>query len=229
MKIRRVSPDAERLTAIVEMARALEEKKDRKKYSLGIEFALAELVRSEMRRIAQDEPTNFGNRDILEKATDRALEQVHEALHRKQVNIDLQKYASTVREKLKFPAKEMQQLSNNLVQSRRIQKLGAKEELAADSGIHCIIHELGLREAIQGLLAEPIGDTRDLNIDGLREQREWRLNGDWFPFELLVEQFVFVIDDDGSVFVSTANLPIDLKDHAGALLRRVIDRLYAYA
>ena len=155
------------------------------------------------------------------------MHHVNESLRGHRLSIDLGKYADTVRDKLRFPAKEMQDLANNLAESRREHKLGAKEEVAADSGRHCIVHELGLREAIQGLLAEPTDDCHELNIDGLREQGSWRLQGEWFPYELITEDFVFVIDDDGSVFVSTENLPPELREKANGLLRRVVDLLYA--
>jgi len=226
MKIKRISVDAERLAAIVEMAGALVQRNDRKKYALSLEFALAELVRSEMRRIAQ-QPHGGGGRDLLDLALDRVMRHVNESLRGHQLNIDLGRYASTVRDKLRFPAKEMQDLADNLAESRRVHKLGDKEEVAADSGRHCIVHELGLREAIQGLLAEPNDDCHELDIDELREEANWRLQGEWFPYELLAERFVFVIDDDGSVFVSTENLPPELREKASRLLRRVVDRLYA--
>jgi len=226
MRIKRISVDAERLAAIVEMAGTLVQRDDRKKYALSLEFALGELVRSEMRRIAQ-QPHLARGRDILDLALDRVMHSVNESLRGHRLNIDLGRYATTVRDKLRFPAKEMQDLAENLAESRRVHKLGATEEIAADSGRHCIVHELGLREAIQGLLAEPTDDCHELNIDGLREKAPWRLQGEWFPYELIAEGFVFVIDDDGSVFVSTENLPPELREKASGLLRRVVDRLYA--
>jgi len=120
----------------------------------------------------------------------------------------------------------MQELGEKLTESRSLQKLGAKEELAADPTRRFDIYPLGLREAIYGLLAKPTGDY-EWDIDGLREQEDWQLQGDWFPYELIVDEFIFVIDDDGSIFVSTANLPRELREKAGGLLQRVIRRLYA--
>lgn len=225
MKTKRISVDAEQLRAIIEIAAALVDRNDKKKYALSLEFTLTELVRSEMRRIAQQPHSVYGI-DLLDHALDTVMHHVNDSLRGHSLNVDLGKYAKTVRDKLRFPAKEMEGLAGNLAASRREHKLGGKEELAADSGRHGIVHELGLREAIQGLLAEAKEDCRELNIDGLREQESWRIFGEWFPYELIAEEFVFVIDDDGSVFVSTENLPPEAREKASRLLRRVVDILY---
>src|SRR5262249_33297889 len=144
MKLQRTSANVERLEAIAEMAAGLVEKRDERKYSLGIEFALAELVREEMRSAAEREGSFPDGQELLDVATKRVLARVAETLRKKQIEIDLKKYTAAVREKLVFPAREMQHLADRLSDSRRSERLGAKEELVSDSGRQFVIHELGL-------------------------------------------------------------------------------------
>lgn len=226
MKIQRPSANTERLEAIAEMAAALVEHGDQKKYSMGIEFALAELVRDEMRTLAQAERWLPNASQLLDLAVDSVMERVEVALGHRRIGLDFKKYIAAVREKLAFPAKEIQKLSAQLGESRQTHKLGSKEELVSDAGSHLVVHELGLRDAIQGLLVEASEDRTELNLDNLREQPNWRLQGEWFPYELYADDFIFVIDDDGSIFVSTANLPLELRHRASELLRRIADLLY---
>jgi hypothetical protein len=43
----------------------------------------------------------------------------------------------------------------------------------------------------------PPADCEGMDIDVLSRQSRWEIRGDWFPFEVLVKEFVFVVDDDG--------------------------------
>lgn len=99
-------------------------------------------------------------------------------------------------------------------------------EVRSDSGRRFVIRELGLRETIDGVLIEPTAECEELNVDALAEQPAWELRGEWFPYELFADGFVFVIDDDGSVFVSTANLPTEFREKALELIRIIAEILY---
>lgn len=226
MKIRRTSADADRIKSIADMAMALARSDARKQYSVGVEFSLAELIRDEMRSIARQQRHLPSSTDLLGLAVERVTGKVEAALNREVIHLDLGKYIANVRKKLRFPAKEIHALSEKLAESRNVEKLGEKEDAVSDSGRHYVIHELGLREAIQGILVEPAEDCREINIDLLSEQPSWQVHGDWFPYEVFAEEFVFVIDDDGSIYVSTANLPHELREKARALIRDMANLLY---
>jgi len=227
MKIPRPSTNAERLEAIVEMAAALVLNGDEKKYSMAFEFALAELVREEMRKLAQANQRLRDDRQLLAEAFEQVLGRVKASLGKRQLELNLKKYISAVREKLAYPAKEIQQLSRELVESRQLLRLGSKAEVGTEDGSHLMIHELGLRDSIQGLLVEALENRTELNLDNLRERSDWTIQGEWFPYELYVDDFVFVIDDDGSIFVSTENLPWELRHRASDLLKQIADLLYS--
>lgn len=226
MKTHRTSADADKIRTIVQIIRALRQNNDRKKYSSSLEFALADLVRDEMRSIAQRERRFPRSADLLGVAIERVTGTIEKALDGENIGVDLNKYIAKVRTTLTYPAKEIQCLGEKLAESRHIDKLGAKQDVIAESGCEFVVHELGLREAIQGLLVEPAEQCQEINVDVIRDQRDWRVEGEWFPYEVFAEEFVFVIDDDGSIFVSTRNLPPELRQKANRLLRQLAELLF---
>ncbi len=211
--------------SIVALARAAANMQDSKTYSISLEFALTELVREEMRRMAQQELPRGAAKELLRAALSRVTTRVEKTLETEQVRFDLSKYERRVREKLAFPAKEIRNLGEELSKSRSESRLGAKEELISDRGRRFVVHELGLREAIQGLLVEATDQVQEIDVDLLPGQR-WQIEGEWFPYEVHADEFVFVIDDDGSIFVSTANLPGELREKASRMIRQIADALY---
>lgn len=226
MKIRRALEGKNRIDCIIDMARVVAQSRDKRSYSLRVEFALTEIVRDEMRAIAQQEQPRARTGDLLQVAVTRVAGSIDDSLEEHNIVFDLEKYVRKVQEKLSFPAREIQTLGERLAESRGIARLGRKEDADSESGRRYTIHELGLREAIQGLLVEPSQQVQELDIDAVREQTQWHVEGEWFPFEVTIEELVFVIDDDGSIFVPTANLPGELQQRVRNMIRRVADVLY---
>ena len=226
MKTKRRIGTHELFESIVTLARAAANAQGSKTYSVSLEFALTELVREEMRRMAQEERPRGTANDLLRASLSRVTTRVEEILATGQVRFDLSKYERQVCEKLAYPAKEIRSLGEELSKSRSERRLGAKEELVSDRGRRCVVHELGLREAIQGLLVEATEQVQEIDVDLLRAEHRWQVEGEWFPYEVHADEFVFVIDDDGSIFVSTANLPVELREKATRMIRQIADVLY---
>jgi hypothetical protein len=68
--------------------------------------------------------------------------------------------------------------------------------------------------------------VQEIDVELLLGQQRWQIEGEWFPYEVHADEFVFVIDDDGSIFVSTANLPGELREKASRMIRQIADALY---
>ncbi len=41
--------------------------------------------------------------------------------------------------------------------------------------------------------------VQELNVDAFRDREEWNVEGDWFPYEVFVDEFILVVDDDGRI------------------------------
>ena len=64
-----------------------------------------------------------------------------------------------------------------------------------------------------------------MDLDALSAR--FPLEGEWFPYEVTVEDMVFVVDDDGTVFVSTENFPREVRERARAMLEEIAALLYS--
>jgi hypothetical protein len=82
-----------------------------------------------------------------------------------------------------------------------------------------------LLESIEGLLATPTENVTALNIDGIRQA--FPTQGEWFPFEVSLDNFLFVVDDDGAIFISTENFPKEVLDRARTILHKLAEMLYS--
>jgi hypothetical protein len=123
-------------------------------------------------------------------------------------------------------AKEMSGLTRKLIESKGRKRIGEKTPVSTvDARRHYDVLELGLLESVQGLLAIPAPDVGALDVDGIRQA--YPTEGDWFPFEVRVDDLLFVIDDDGSLFISTENFPRDVLGRAKLALHHLAEKLYS--
>jgi len=114
-------------------------------------------------------------------------------------------------------------LASKLEQSKVDQRLGDR---ATDRTNRFRIHQLGLRDAISGILIEPLRQSKELQIWEQPWRSHWEIVGDWFPFKISVGGFIFVLDDDGSIYVTTENLPADIREKAKAIATEIADVVY---
>lgn len=85
----------------------------------------------------------------------------------------------------------------------------------------------------EGLLIYPILDDLDellINLEDL--PNGFQLSGEqdsYFPFEIVFEEFLFILDDDGTIFTYVENFTHDLFLRAGKLLINLATQIYYYA
>lgn len=212
------------IKAIVEMAEIVSGLDEVPPYVMTIGFAIGELVRQELRAITQEgEP--LPNRDnLLQRAMQRVNGYLSERLQSRAIAFDLSSYEAEVRTQLEPVASEMQSLSWELAKSKQDRRVSAREDAVAASMAKYQLSEIGLRDAPEGLLAEPLAATTVANVEAIVDN--WRVEGEWFPYEIHCEDFIFVLDDDGSLFVSIENLPASVRPRAVKLLHALANRLY---
>lgn len=202
------------------------ENHEKDSYSSNIDFGLSELVRFYIRKIAQEtEYFNEREETLLAQAMKIADNRLREDLRNNEIRFNLNNYFKNISEKLKYVAQEVEGLRENLLRSKREQRVGRRQRLIEASRIPIEITEMGLSGFIDGLLAKPIlnsSEGYDIDLENL----EYPVEGDWFPFEVKIEDFVFTIDDDGTIFVSVENLPPRLVSQAKEILQVLANQLY---
>ncbi|MBD2094070.1 hypothetical protein H6F90_02735 [Trichocoleus sp. FACHB-591] len=192
-------------------------------YSSAVEFGLTELVKEQMRRIAQENNTQRWG-DALELALLDVRQKVEKRLAEHNIRFDLKPHLGGIETALKYPGKEVTELRGKLARSRGTNRIGERKRIASEAQAPFEITEVGLQNSIEALIAAPVGKVYELNLEEVWQSYE--VEGDWFPFQFVVEELEFVIDDDGTVFISTENFPEKLLVEARETLVLLAERLY---
>ena len=224
MNIQIISEDEFILRNMSEIAEA-QNRSDKSTYSSTYEYGLTELVRIYMRDIAQDSNKYIQSDKILiDEAYNKATSEIHKRTgvdfkDKKAVNL-----YENINKKLKYTAKEITSLKENLETSKQVERIGKRQRLLGPESSPYEIIELGLKDRIEGLLAVPL--VKDFDIDFDRANDRFEIKGDWFPFEIKISEFVFALDDDGSIFTSTENFPEPVFKDAYEQLHEIAQTIY---
>ena len=202
-----------------------EENLEKDRYSNNIDFGLSELVRFYIRKIAQDTKYVYEQEvNLLSQAMRMTEYKLKEKLGNTS-KFNFNKYFRNIEPKLRYVAQEVKELRLNLIRSQREQRVAIRHRLSESSRIPIEITELGLSGFIDGLLDKAfLNNSEGYNIN--LENLECPVEGEWFPFEVMIEDFVFTIDDDGTIFVSVENLPQRLVLRAKEMLQVIANHLY---
>jgi hypothetical protein len=200
----------------------------RKKYSLmpSVAFAVEETVKQTMRQLAQDSRSPRTWNDLLRQAVDLSREALEVSVSERSERFDIEPYLRDAQASLKPIAREIHRLQQNLLKSRAAKRVHEKSFLSdqeESSTLPFDITPIGLLDSVDGYLASPISASGEMNLDAVAET--FTLVGEWFPYEIFVDDMVFVIDDDGSVYVSTENFPRETREHARRILERIANLL----
>lgn len=208
--------------SIVERIRTLVLKEEAQIYSSTIEVALAELVREQMVTLARRHVSDSSQPNLLEQAIRLTETNLLERLNH---YFDFEPYFEMVREKMKTSAQEITKLQEQLKEARFQERIGFSERIDDDVAVPFEIVEIGLRDALEGLVAIPLAEQGCyLNLEEIKNSYE--VEGAQFPFQIATENFVFIIDDDGRIFVSTDNFSNSLIEDARGMLTHLARRLY---
>jgi hypothetical protein len=227
MKVKVASEKEFILKRISEIAE-LQKNSEKSSYSSTYEYGLAELVRIHMREIAQEPNTYIRNGTMLvDEACKRTSSEIKE---RNNLNFDGKQATNLydgITKQIKYAAKEISQLKNNLKTSQISERIGKREQVSSPETPPFELIEIGLKDKIEGLLALPL--IKEFDIDLGRIKNNFEVKGDSFPFEITDGEIVFVLDDDGSVFTSTENFPGHVLEKTYHKLRELAQTIYFQA
>ncbi len=221
MSLQVLSPERFILSRLEEQVRFLREQ-DTEPYSLGIEFGIAELVRMRMRELAQVREER--EVVILERSLETVEATLNEWCARTELVYDFTPYFSGVRKGLKFAAKEISELSRQLALSRQSERVASRERITDCAAIPLEIVQVGLRNAIESLMVIPLAEEFELDLEGVRQVYEFR--GEWFPYQVSIESFGLLLDDDGTILVATVSLSEASVWRAREALLTLAEQLY---
>lgn len=195
-------------------------------YSNSIEYALLELIRIQLRQMAQSREDGIAKGWLFEAALRSVFATVETALEKDRMGCDLSAYEAQAIKQLKPAASELETLSNALSKSRHQGKLVPLIAHDIENESRFELRRLGFAESVDGLLVVPSESVQEIDIQRLQSLPNCRIDGKWFPYEVHQGDFMFVIDDDGSIFVSVENLPPRIMAEAQKQLEAIAKALY---
>lgn len=183
--------------------------------------AISELIKLEMRECASaDDPGGLYSGETL---LHRAIDRVQAKLRGATPNFEFAEYVSAAERQLRGPAMELAELQGKLRESKELASVG--DETIVDGLQPYRVKELGLKGAIEGVLTYPLGDVVEIDLDRLRQT--YSVEGEWFPFQVMSNDCTFILDDDGSLFISTKYLSDVMMKEAKLMLGQIAKVLYS--
>jgi hypothetical protein len=228
MPIKYVSQDQFIIESLVKMVSTLGDgsASENRRYNSTIGFGLDEVVRQNLRRIAQSQKLVGSWDDMLEDAIQESAEQLRREIDSHGLRFDAEPYLRNTRNSLASAAKEIVGLNRKLIESKERKRIAEKTPVTTtDNRRQYEVSELGLLDSVEGLLATPTVGVTSLNIEKMQET--FLCEGKWFPFEVRVDDLLFIVDDDGAIFVSTENFPNEALERAKGVLHRLAQILYS--
>jgi len=167
-----------------------------------IEFALAEAVKDHLRESARKGVVTSSGRTFLNNAIAEVGLGLKEELG---YIFDTTRYFDRIKKKLSFPSKFISERLEDYDRFKGDAEIAPSREEVLESGVAIEIVHVGFHDAIEGLFLSPCSPWEDLRIEDLSD--EYRIDGDNFPFEIWLDSMNYVLDYDGTIFVSTEHLP----------------------
>ena len=195
-------------------------------YSGTIEDCLTELVRVKLRSLAAAGEQERRLTGLLEQAIYVVEEQLLERFRQHDLPpFDLEPYLKSVQVALKFPGQEIQGMQARLRQAQQQEQVRPRRQVEVETAVPFEIIELGLQHGqLQGLVVKPLVPQCDLNLEWVRQ--EFAIEGEWFPYALFVEEFVFLLNAEGMITLDTGSFTSGRVERAYEAIEQLARQLY---
>lgn len=202
--------------------------RESKEYSNILNYSIDELTKINMRKIAEEDDYGRHDTEILSEAISLSKATLNQESKKHNLDIDFSGYFKETEKSLEPVAKEISRLRGKLFTSRKEKRIGGKEMVSMIETDHRTtfdIVEIGLKESIDGLFSIPPIESFEFDIE--RTRKYFNMAGEWFPFEITIDDFKFILDDDGTIFVSVENYPDNLIEKARVSLQDLANKIYS--
>lgn len=132
-------------------------------------------------------------------------------------------YWPQVRERLKQPANQLEELQARLINPLQRQERPGRErvEVGVDVPFELLhLPEVGL------LVAVPARERCYLDLERVQAREDWVVSGEYYPFEIQVAEWTFVVSSAGEAIVWVRNFPDSLIGQVRETLKEVAQTLY---
>lgn len=194
-------------------------------YSNIINYSIDELTKINMRKIAEDDYYSGSDKEILSESISLTKSSLDKECKKYNLDVDFSDYFAETKKNLKPVANEISSLRNKLITSRIEDRIGKKEEVLSEIDQFAFdVIEIGLKGSIESLISIPRSESFEMDIERIKSN--YNMTDDWFPFEIKINHSTFILDDDGTIFVSVDNLPEELAEKLRERLEDLANKIY---
>ncbi len=199
--------------------------KDPGSYSNIINYSIDELIKINIIKTARGTDGNVSKRDILDESIELTELSILEEGERHNMHSDVRKYFDDAQTKYGPLSNEISKLKQQLFASKEDERVGEIFSIVTESQFPYEVGEIGLKDSIEGLILTPFPDS--FQIDMGRAYHKYDVAGEWYPFEIKIDYLTFVLDDDGTIYISTENYPKDLMEKTKVTLKELASEIYS--
>ena len=181
-------------------------------YSTLLEWDITEVLKAKLKSTARDDQANVpeGDTDLLSDCIERLKSELTRQLE--DSDVDLDPYFEQARDSLGLAA---QQISDSRDGRDRLKAYGVDMprpvDIDLESGVLAKLTYIGFADAsgwsVDGLFLTPQSESFELDIESIGDDFEtdddYESSGLAYPIEIHRNRMCFVLDDDGTIFVST--------------------------
>ena len=199
--------------------------KDPESYSNIISYSIDELLKINMIKTARKIDDVFPEKDILNESIQLTESSILQESEIHNLHSNVKKYFDNAQTKYGPLSNEISKLKRQLFTSKEGKRIGETFSLKTINQFPYEIGEIGLKDSIEGLILTPLLDS--FQIDMGKVHHNYIVVGEWFPFEIKIDYLTFVLDDDGTIYVSTENYPQDLMEKSKTTLKELASEIYS--
>ena len=197
---------------------------DSEEYNNIIDYSIDELMKINIRKTARENNVPFPKKDILNEAIEMTKSSLLEECRVHNLTFEINQYFDDKKTKFGPLANEISKLKQELLSSKEGSRIGNTLTLKTDDQFSYEIVEIGLKESVDGLILTPVSE--EFQVAMVKLHHDYDVIGEWFPFEIRIDYLTFILDDDGTMFVSTENYPQNLLEEAKNILEKVASDIY---
>ena len=168
---------------------------------------------------------NLHSKDILNESIQLTESSILQESEIHNLHSNVKKYFDNAQTKYGPLSNEISKLKQQLFTSKEGKRIGETFSLKTINQFPYEVGEIGLKDSIEGLILTPLLDS--FQIDMGKVHHNYIVVGEWFPFEIKIDYLTFVLDDDGTIYVSTENYPLELMEKSKTTLKELASEIYS--
>lgn len=217
----------------IEIRRIVESIKQHKKggsevYSTILEWDITEVLKKRLKSFARDAnpEETFASQSLLPSCIAHVKLLLTSGLEESGIDFDLSPYLAQAEESLNPPAKQISEsLGGRAILKAQGIDIPPPQTHHLESGVIVLVTHIGYADSIDGLFLTPQTESFGVNLEAIDAGASTDTDID-YPYEIHSGGMCFVLDDDGTIFVSTKQTSQGTSDDVLGAMISLANRIF---